>query len=124
MKDKFLPCKLIGDVTYPMWLWFYPPFKGEKDGLSKYKSHWNFIESSTKMSMESTFGMLKGRLKILLKRVDIPLCHMLDLVMICICLHNMCIINSNGFNMHWALEVQRYAQIKVNTTFGNLKGVG
>jgi hypothetical protein len=57
--------------------------------------------------MENTFGMLKGRLKILLKRVDIPLCHMPNLVMICICLHNMCIINSNGFDMHWALQVQR-----------------
>jgi hypothetical protein len=32
--------------------------------------------------------MLKGRLKFLLKRIDIPLCCMLDLVMACICLNN------------------------------------
>jgi hypothetical protein len=61
MKNKFLPYKLIGNVTYPMW--FYSPFKGEKDGLSRSNSHWNFIQSSTRMSMENTFGMLKGRLK-------------------------------------------------------------
>jgi hypothetical protein len=30
------------------------------------------------------FKMLKGRFRILLKRVDIPFCNMLDLVMICI----------------------------------------
>jgi hypothetical protein len=61
IKNKFLPSKLIRDVTYPMQLWFYSPFKGEKDGLSRYKSHWNFIQFSTRMSMESTFGMLEGR---------------------------------------------------------------
>jgi hypothetical protein len=63
MKDKFLPYKLIGNVTYPMRPWFYFPFKGEKYGLSRYNSHWNFIQSSTRMSMENTFGMLKSRLK-------------------------------------------------------------
>jgi hypothetical protein len=33
MKGKFLPYKLIGDVAYPMQLWLYSPFKGEKYGL-------------------------------------------------------------------------------------------
>jgi hypothetical protein len=56
------------------------------------------------MLVERAFGMLKGKFKLLLKRVDIPLRHMLDLVMACICLHNMCIANSNGFDMDWALE--------------------
>jgi hypothetical protein len=51
------------------------------------------------MSVETTFGMLKGSFKILLKKVDIPLHHMLDLVTICICLHNMCIANLDGFDM-------------------------
>jgi hypothetical protein len=35
----------------------------------------------------------------------------------------MCIANLNGFNMDWALEVQRNAYIETNTTFGDLKGV-
>jgi hypothetical protein len=29
--------------------------------LPKYKAHWNFIKSSTMMSMERTFGMLKKK---------------------------------------------------------------
>jgi len=49
--------------------------------------------------MERTFGMLKGRFIILLKRIGIPLCHMPNLVTTCICLHNMDIANSNGFDM-------------------------
>jgi len=39
MKDKFLPYKLVGDVTYPMRPWFYYPFKGDENGLPKYKAH-------------------------------------------------------------------------------------
>jgi hypothetical protein len=39
MKDKFLLHKLIKNVAYPMQPWFYSPFKGEKDGLLKYKTH-------------------------------------------------------------------------------------
>jgi hypothetical protein len=48
--------------------------------------------------------MLKGRFRILFKRVNIPLHHTPDLVTAYICLHNMCIANSNGFDMDWALE--------------------
>jgi len=73
------------------------------------------------MSMERAFRMLKNKLKILLKKVNIPFCHMPNLVMACICLHNMCIANLDGFNMDWALEVQKNAQIETNTTFGNLE---
>jgi hypothetical protein len=39
MKNKFLPYKLMGNATYPMQPWFYSPFKGEKNGLPKYKAH-------------------------------------------------------------------------------------
>jgi len=42
--------------------------------------------------------------------VDIPLCRMPNLVMACICLHNMCIANSNGFDMDLILEAQKEAQ--------------
>ncbi len=99
MKNKFLPYKLIGNVVYPMRPWSYFPFQSEKNGLLRYMAHWNSIQSSIKMSIERTFGMLKGRFRILLKGVDIPLCHMLDLMMACICLHDMCIANLDGFGM-------------------------
>jgi hypothetical protein len=75
------------------------------------------------MPIERIFGMLKGRFSILLKRINNPLCRMLDLVMACICLHNMCIANSNGFDMDWALEAQRKAQAEANSTFGHIKRV-
>jgi hypothetical protein len=67
MKDKFLPHKLIRNVVYPMRPWFYSPFKGEKDGLLRYKTHWNFIQPNTRMLVEKTFEMLKTKFKILPK---------------------------------------------------------
>jgi hypothetical protein len=69
MKDKFLPYKLIGYATYQIWPWCYSLFKDEKDGLPRYKAHWNFIQSRTRMLMKRTFGMLKGKFKIPLKEV-------------------------------------------------------
>jgi hypothetical protein len=35
----------------------------------------------------------------------------------------MCIANLDGFDMNWALDVQKKAQLEANSTFGNIKGV-
>jgi hypothetical protein len=59
------------------------------------------------MLVERTFGILKGRSRILFKKIDIPLHHMSNLVMACTCLHNICIVNSDGFGIDWALEAQK-----------------
>jgi hypothetical protein len=64
---------MIGNATYIM----HHCSKGEEDGLPRYNAHWNFIQSNTTMSIEKTFGMLKGSFKILFKKVNIPLHHML-----------------------------------------------
>ncbi len=97
---RLAPLCVLELVAYPMRPWFYSPFKGEKNGLLRYKTHWNFIQYNIRVLVERDFGMLKSRFIILQKRVDIPLSHMLNLVtIICICLHNMCIVNSNGFDM-------------------------
>ena len=106
MNNKLLPYRLIGDAAYPMRPWFYSPFKGVQDELSKEKAHWNFIQSSTRMVVERAFGCLKGRWRILLKRIDVPLENLPDLVTTCICLHNLCIIHGDGFNMQWARKAQ------------------
>jgi hypothetical protein len=104
MRNAFLPYKLIGDAAYPMRPWFYSPFKGT--GLSAEKAHWNFIQSSTRMVVERTFGILKGRWRILLKRIDMPLHHVGDIVSACICLHNFCIIHGDKFNKKWAKKAE------------------
>ena len=105
MKNKYLPYKLIGDAAYLMRPWFFTPFKGVKDGVLPEKNHWNYIQSSTRMAVEQTFSCLKGRWRILLKQIDVPLQNLPNLVTTYICLHNLCIIHGDGFNMRWATEV-------------------
>jgi hypothetical protein len=67
----------MSDFVYPMRPWLYYLLKGEKYGLRRAKMHWNFIHSSTRMAVEITFGILKGRWRILLKRIGMPRRHIL-----------------------------------------------
>lgn len=100
MKRAFIRFKLMWDVTYPMHPWFYSPFKGKNNGLSWKKVHWNFIKCSSQMAIESAFGLLKGRSRILLiKKIDLPFHHLLDIVIIYFSSHNLIIIHRNAFDM-------------------------
>ncbi len=49
------------------------------------------IDSNTRMLVKVFFGLLKGSFIIL--NIDIPLHYMLDLVIACICVHNMSNVN-------------------------------
>jgi hypothetical protein len=121
MRGELLPYKLIGDIAYPMKPWFYSPFKGEKEGLPRAKCHWNFIQSSTRMVVERTFGILNSRWRIILKRVDMSLRHVPNLVTVCICLHNFCIIHKNKFDLDWAKEGERLMLRESLERIGQLK---
>ncbi len=122
MKDNFLLYKLIRDV-YSMWPCFYSLSKGEKDGLPKYKRHWNFIQSNTKMSKERVFWNIERQIENSTKEYKHSIMPHVNLVMASICLYNMCISNLDGFDMDQVLEVQKDAQIEANTTLGNFKRV-
>ena len=99
MKGAFLPFKFIGDAAYSMRSWFYSPFKGKKNGLSREKEFWNFIQSSTRMAIERAFGILKGRWRILLKRIDMLLQNVPNIITASLCLHNLCILENDDFDM-------------------------
>jgi hypothetical protein len=55
--------------------------------------------------MEKTFGMFKRKVLIFFQMNKYSI--VLDVVMICIYLHNMCIANSNGFDTDKTLEIIR-----------------
>ena len=74
------------------------------------ESIWNFIQSSTRMTVERVFGILKGRWRILLKRIDMPLQNVLDIVTASLCLHNLCILENDDFDMDWARSVEEELQ--------------
>jgi hypothetical protein len=52
---------LVGDVTHPCCSWMLAPLTGYKDGLTRKKYNWNFVQSSIHMNIEIIFGMFKNR---------------------------------------------------------------
>lgn len=108
---KLAPYALVGDAAYPCRPWMLAPFRGHKDGLTREEYNWNFVQSSTRMCIERAFGMLKGRWRILLKRVDVKLKNMPELVSTCLVLHNMCIILGDNF---WKTEWLQEASDEVH----------
>jgi hypothetical protein len=94
---KLSPYVLVGDAAYLCRPWMLALFKGHKDGLTREEYHWNYVQSSTRMCIERAFGMLKCRWRILLKRVDVYLKNVPELVATCLLLHNICIIFGDTF---------------------------
>ena len=75
------------------------------------------------MTMERAFGILKGRWRILFKRIDMPLQNVPDIATASHCLHNLCIIQNNEFNMKWAILAEKDLQEETNMSFGNLQNI-
>ena len=118
---KLSPFALVGDAAYPCRPWMLAPYRGHKDGLTREEYHWNFVQSSTRMCVERAFGMLKGRWRILLKRIDVHLKNVPELVSTCLVLHNICIIFGDEF---WKTEWMQEATEEVHNglTMGRASG--
>ena len=103
--------------------WFIISFTRQKFGLLREKHYWNFIQSSTMLTIKRAFGILKGRWRILLKYIDLPFENVCDLVTTCIYLDNLCLIHGDGFDMQWAKEAEQEMQNFQNESFGNLENI-
>ena len=64
-------------------------------GLNNYKTNQTFIQSSICMCVELAFGILKGRKRITVKMIDVPLRHTNEIIATFVMLHNMCAISKN-----------------------------
>jgi hypothetical protein len=60
------------------------------------------------MCVEYAFEILKGRWRIIQKRVDVPLRSMANIVSTCIVLYNLCIITKDKFDSIWIEEAGRW----------------
>lgn len=53
---------LLGDLAYPSLSWLVPPFR-DNGHLTPQQREFNFLHSSTKISVEKAIGELKGRFR-------------------------------------------------------------
>ena len=120
-EGRLSPYALVGDAAYPCRPWMLAPFKGHRDGLTREEYNWNYVQSSTRMCVERAFGMLKGRWRKLLKRIDVHLKNVPDLISTCLVLHNICIILGDSF---WKAEWMQEATEEVHNSISSGNQVG
>ena len=72
------------------------------------------------MAVEKAFGILKGRWHILLKRIDMPLQNVLDIVTTSLYLYNLCILENDDFDMDWVRNAEVELQKEANMTLGRM----
>lgn len=120
IERKYQPYKFVGDVAYPVRPWMYCPFKGGKIALFGKEANSNFIQSSTRMCVERAFGILKGRWRLIMKRLEIPLKNMPDIVATCIILHNLCIVNNESIEEGMIVKAEN--KLATRVIEGELRG--
>ena len=72
------------------------------------------------MAVEKAFGILKGRWRILLKRIDMPLQNVPDIVTATLCLYNLCILENDDFDMDWAKSAEEKLQREASMALGRM----
>lgn len=84
-----VPLLVLGDAAYPLLQWLMKPYI-ETPNSSESVKNFNYRHSRARMVVENAFGRLKGRWRILLKRLDCSLDNVSATVSSCITLHNIC----------------------------------
>ena len=72
--------------------------------LTQQKKCFNYNLSKTRVTIEHSYGRLKGRWRCLLKRLDVDINDVPTIVTTCCVLHNMCELSGDLFMQDWLLE--------------------
>ena len=116
LSEKLILYALLDDVAYQPHPWIFTPYLGSKDGFTRNHEHWNFIQSNSRKCVDSTFGILKLRWRILLKMMDCQFRHVHAHITTYLSSHNLTIMHNNIF----LLDLGLIFQTRVPHTFENL----
>lgn len=100
---------LLGDTAYPNTSNLLTPYR-DNGYLTQQQKRFNYLHSSTRVFIEQSFGLLKGRLRIL-KFVNVYRTDIIpNIIIACCVLHNMCMKN-NDQNIEMYVEESNNDQI-------------
>lgn len=98
---------LLGDKIYPIKEWLLPPFK-DYGNFTRMQANFNKIHSKTRVKIENSFGLLKGRWRRLKYITVYKIEKAANIVMACCVLHNFCLINNDFAEALIDIDIERH----------------
>ena len=117
-----VPLVILGDPAYPLLPWVMKAFP-DNGRLSSNQKTFNYRLSRARVSVEHAYGRLKGRWQCLLKRLDINIRDVPELVAACCTLHNICEVHADTFDEEWLEGVETTGEI-VTSDIASQSGSG
>ncbi|XP_052131265.1 putative nuclease HARBI1 [Frankliniella occidentalis] len=90
-EDRF---HLVGDKAYPNRCWLMAPYK-DYGNLTRQQKKYNYHHSVTRVVIEHTFGLLKGRWRRLLALVLKDVAEDTNFILAACVLHNFCYLHND-----------------------------
>ena len=100
-----IPLYLIGDSAYSLETWLMKPFTHGTELTSQQKT-FNYRISRARIVVENGYGRFKARWRRLMKRNDMKIENIPNVITAACILHNICEVHGETFNDSWLREVE------------------
>ena len=102
---------IIGDAVYPLKTWLITGFKNDGK-LTREQRLFNYVLSSTRIKIEPTFGLLKGRFRKLKVMMDIDKIEDIPFFVTSVCvLRNFCLLNEDNIDMFLESGIEQEQEV-------------
>ncbi len=112
-----IPLVILGDPAYPLLSWLMKAFP-DNGRLTPQQKLFNYRLSRARVVVEHAYGRLKARWRCLMKRIDIDVRNVPELIAACCALHNICEVHGDSFDEDWleGVEITRETEASDGTT--------
>lgn len=110
---------IVGDPAYPLLPWVLKGFPGS--GISPLQESFNIYLNSARVNVEMAFGRLRGRWRILLKRIDVNYTFVPNITSACCILQNYVEAKKEQFNTGWLEDVAESSELFPQPTAGTCR---